>query len=259
MSEVSDDSWYEGSVEWNDNAEWSADSWHESWAWGESEWNTDAESPNLSSMFLSSFENAELNVWVGERDDPTSRSITFRVDSGADKTVVPPSHPAVRGYRLHHDGRTGAAYSTAGKETIYDEGRRVLVGQDQTGQPGPILVDSRQAKCRRPLMAVSEMNKRGNWVCFGPERQGFAFNPKTGRRIDFKPTGGGWDVTLNLEVPNHANKVVQQSLRETKSKRELAEASQQSVAGLEQEAQQQNPHGSLIKILGCNPFDRRGM
>ncbi|MCH2137401.1 MAG: PQQ-like beta-propeller repeat protein, partial [Phycisphaerales bacterium] len=66
---------------------------------------------------------------VDVRSDRSRRSITFGVDTAACRTVVPASHPAARGYRLHKDAESGAAYSTAGKSLVYDEGRRVLVAK----------------------------------------------------------------------------------------------------------------------------------
>ena len=61
------------------------------------------------------------------RDSETGREITFRVDSGAYRTVVPKHHPAVRGYRVRYDQWTGTDYTSAGKDKIKDEGRRALV------------------------------------------------------------------------------------------------------------------------------------
>ena len=50
-------------------------------------------------------------------------------------------------------------------------------------------------------MAVTEMTDCGRWVCFGPQRQGSSFDPRTGHKIEFTPTPGGWDLTMKLEPP----------------------------------------------------------
>ena len=43
-----------------------------------------------------------------------------------------------------------------------------------------------QVDCRRPLMAVTEMTDCGRWACFGPQRQGFSFDPRTGQKIELR-------------------------------------------------------------------------
>ena len=37
--------------------------------------------------------------------------------------------------------------------------------------------------CRRPLMAITEMTDCGRWVCIGPQKRGFNFDPRTGKRL----------------------------------------------------------------------------
>ena len=64
-------------------------------------------------------------------------------------------------------------------------------------------------------MAVTEMTDCGRWVCFGRPRQGFSFDPRTGQKIDFAPTPGGWDMTMTLEAPKRANKVLNKAIHVT--------------------------------------------
>ena len=75
---------------------------------------------------------------------------------------------------------------------------------DETGKP--MAIDRRKVNCRRPLMAVAEMTDCGRWVCFGPQRQGFSFDPRTGQKIEFTPAPGGWDLTMKLEPRREASK-----------------------------------------------------
>ena len=77
-----------------------------------------------------------------------------------------------------------------------------------------MVIESRKVNCRRPLMAVTEMTDCGRWVWFGPQRQVFSFGPRTGKKIDFTPTPGGWDLTMTLEPPESANKVLNKAIQE---------------------------------------------
>ena len=47
--------------------------------------------------------------------------MTFGIDTAACKTVVPANHPAARGYLVHKDSLLGCAYSTAGRDKVYDQ------------------------------------------------------------------------------------------------------------------------------------------
>ena len=103
--------------------------------------------------------------------DPSQRTITFGIDTAACKTVVAANHPVTRGYLIHKDSPLGRAYRTAGRDKVYDEGKRILCTLDGTGKP--MVIESRKVNCRRPLMAVTEMTDCGRRVCFGSKRQGF--------------------------------------------------------------------------------------
>ena len=54
------------------------------------------------------------------------------------------------------------AYSTAGRDKVYDQGKRILCTLDGTGKP--MVIESRKVNCRRPLMAVTEMTDCGRHV-----------------------------------------------------------------------------------------------
>ena len=45
-----------------------------------------------------------------------------------------------------------------------DEGRRLLVSKDPEDRP--MMMESRVAEVRRPLMAVKPMTQQRQWVCF---------------------------------------------------------------------------------------------
>ena len=171
--------------------------------------------------------------------DSSHRTITFGIASAACKTVVPANHPAARGYLIHKDSCLGCAYSSAGKDKVYDPGKRILCTSDASGKP--MVIESRKVNCR-PLMAVTEMTDCGRWVCFGPQRQGFSFDPRTGQEIDFTPTPGGWDLTMTLE-PERANKVLNKAIQEISArKRANVEA---------------RDNGAIT--MGCDPFRRPGI
>ena len=165
---------------------------------------------------------------AGARTDKGRRTITFGVDTAACRTVIPPSHPATRGYVTHWDSESGVPYSTAGKSMVWDEGRRVLVAKQPSGEP--IVIDSRAAQVRRPLMAVKPMTQQGHWVCFGPDRA-FAYKPETGRVIPFEPTGSGWNLTMELEAPADANEKVQSAVEAMNSCERMDEESEMMRVG----------------------------
>ena len=160
-----------------------------------------------------------LEAVMSERDDASSRAITFGVDTAACRTVVTPNHPAVRGYKTHVDPITGTLYSTAGTAGVKDEGRRVLCAANPKG-PDPLVLDTRSAKTRRPLMSVKEMTKKGGWAVFGPER-GFLYRPQTQQIHEFTNTPYGWDWTLELEPPTIANQKVLAAIEQVKVEKSL--------------------------------------
>ena len=156
-----------------------------------------------------------------ERSDPSQRTITFGIDTAACKTVVPTNHPAARGYLGHKDFLLGCAYSTAGRDKVYDQGKRILCTLDDTRKP--MAIESRKVNCRRPFMAVTEMTDCGRRVCFGPQRQGFSFDPRTGQKIEFTQTPGGWDLTMKLEPPEGGNRILNKTIQEISAKKRAAD------------------------------------
>ena len=63
------------------------------------------------------------------------------------------------------------------------------------------------------------MTDCGRWVCFGPQRQGLSFDPRTRQKIDFTPTLGGWDLTMTLEPLERANKMLNKAVQEISAKK----------------------------------------
>ena len=68
----------------------------------------------------------------------------------------------------------------------------------------------RQATVRRPLLAVKPMTAQGQWVCFGPDRA-FAYKIETGNVMPFESIPTGWNLTMELEAPENANKKLQEA------------------------------------------------
>ena len=54
-------------------------------------------------------------------------------------------------------------------------------------------------------MALTEMTDGGRSVCFGPQKQGFSFGPRTGQEIEFTPTPAGWDPTGSNSCGRHTH------------------------------------------------------
>ena len=139
-------------------------------------------------------------------------------------------------------------YRTAGRDKVYDQGKRILCTLDGTGMP--MAIESRKVNCRRPLMAATEMTACGRWVCFGPQRQGFSFDPRTGQKIEFTPTPGGWDLTMKLEPPERVNKTLNKAMQEISAKKRAAVEARDYGAITDTDG--------LVRIMGCDPFRRPG-
>ena len=45
---------------------------------------------------------------------------------------------------------------------------------------------------------------------------------RTGQKIEFTPTPGGWDLTMKLEPPERANKIMIKAIQEISAKRRAA-------------------------------------
>ena len=132
---------------------------------------------------------------------------------------------------------------------MYDQGKRILCTLDETGKP--MAIESRKVDCRRPLMAVTEMTDCGRCVRFGPQRQGFNFDPRTGQKIEFTPTLGGWDLTMKLEPLERADKIMNKAIQEISAKRRAAVEAKDYGAVTDTD-------GS-VRIMGCVPFRRPGI
>ena len=139
-----------------------------------------------------------------ERLDPSQRTVTFGNDTV--QNCCSCQSPCSTWVCGPQNSLLGCAYSTAGRDKVYDQGKRILCTLDKAGKP--TTIESRKANCRRPLMAVTDMTDCGRWVCFGPQRQGFSFDPRTGQKIEFTPTLGGWDLTMKLEPLDRGNKIL---------------------------------------------------
>ena len=153
------------------------------------------------------------------RNDETDRKITFTIDSAACRTVVPSKHRAARGYRVWSDGMTGSQYGTAkrGAPKIQDEGKRVLFTKTAIGEH-PQRLNTRQADVFEPLMSVADMIDHGHMVVFDSEGS-FAVNKDSGRKTHFERTGKKWQVNLQIEAPEKANKKMTQIMAEMRETR----------------------------------------
>ena len=219
---------------------------------GQAQGSAQKEGANLEQLGGLSFCELGLEMaGTAERDDPTDREITFGVDTAACKTVVPSKHPAARGYVVHRDSLTGTEYTTAGTSTVKDEGKRVLCAQGDG--PEPLVIPSRKAPCRRPLLAVKDLTNKGQWVVFGPTKA-FAYQPQGGRVTKFDNTPSGWNWTLKLDAPNMANRKVLEALERRKEEQELqVEAAKVQSGGLPTDM----PEAVRRMITDGTPFVRQ--
>ena len=94
------------------------------------------------------------------------------------------------------------------------------------------------------------MTDCGRWVCFGPQRRSFSFDPRTGQKIEFTPTPGGWDLTMKLELPERANKTLNKANQEISAKKRAAVEARDYGAITDTDR--------LVRIMGCDPFRRPG-
>jgi len=156
----------------------------------------------------------DLCEMADDTEDGDRRTITFAVDTAACRTVVPIEHEACRGYRVHKDAFTGQTYGTASKSgpRIEDKGKRIL----QTKAHGPNLpqrLNTRKADVNKALLAVCDMVDNGHAVLFDSSGS-FALKKATGQKTNFQRVGKGWNLTLELEAPAKANRVMGQMLAE---------------------------------------------
>ena len=187
------------------------------------------------------------------RTDRTARSITFRIDTGACATVVPKDHQATRGYRIWSDAKTGRDYNTAGASKVKDEGRRVLQTKAGGGPQGtPRRLETRAARVSQALMAVVDMVDRGQVVVFDSTRS-FAYHKQTGVETEFVRREGGWDLTLDLEAPEIANKVAQDYLAQMTT--EKLDREKAVTVVVQQNLQEQER--SAPRATPTGPFGRR--
>ena len=131
-------------------------------------------------------------VWT-----PPQRTITFGICTAPCETAVPANHPAARGYLVHKvSSRMCVQHCRQGQGVRPRKENPVHFGCIRKAN----AIESRKVNCRRPLMSVAEMTDCGTGVCFGPQRQGFSFDPRTGKRlISHRHLAAGTYMTMTLE------------------------------------------------------------
>ena len=78
-----------------------------------------------------------------------------------------------------------------------------------------------------------------------------SFDPRTGQKIEFTPTRVGWDLTMKLEPPERANKIMNKAIQEINSKRRAAAIAKDYRAVTDTDG--------LVRIMACDPFRRPGI
>ena len=95
------------------------------------------------------------------------------------------------------------------------------------------------------------MTDCGQWYRFGPQRQGFSFDPRTGQKIEFTPALGGWDLTMKLEPLERANKILNKAIQEISAEKRATVEARDNGAITDTDG--------LVRIMGCDPFRRPGI
>ena len=103
---------------------------------------------------------------------------------------------------------------------IKDEGLRILQTK-VVGGGTPQRLNTRKADVQRPLMAVCDMVDCDHAVLFDSGGS-YAMHKKTGKITPFVRKGKGWDLTLEIDAPEHANEVMKQVISELKEIRQDA-------------------------------------
>ena len=128
-------------------------------SWRDDDWYT-ADSISQTSAAAEEFQHAsigdlrlsnlgfvtDIESFQHDPSAPSQRTLTFGIDTAACNTVVPVNHPAARGYVVHKDSLLGCGYSTAGRDKVYDQGKRILCTLGGTGKP--MATESRKVNCR---------------------------------------------------------------------------------------------------------------
>ena len=78
----------------------------------------------------------------------------------------------------------------------------------------------------------------------------FTYDPRTGQKIHITPTLGGWDLTMTLEPPERANKIMNEAIQEISAKRRTAAIAKDYGAITDTDG--------LVRIMVCDPFRRPG-
>ena len=77
-------------------------------------------------------------------------------------------------------------------------------------------------------------------------RQDFSFDPRTGQKIEFTPTLGGWDLKMKLEPPERANKILNKVIQEISAKKKASAIVRNEGASTDTDG--------FVRIMGCDPF-----
>ena len=187
---------------------------------------------------------------AADRADSTRRHITFGVDSAACVTVVPSEHEAARGYKVWQDSGFGRNYSCANNAKVPDEGLRVLSVKTGGGQK-PVLIRTRKAKVKRPLLAVADFVDSGKSVVFDSEGS-YAICKATGQKTRFERKGRGWDLSFDLQSPEEANTM----LAELRAQRRQEEAVAKEKMALQVAIRPAS--AAPVADYDCCPFSRQG-
>ena len=70
------------------------------------------------------------------------------------------------------------------------------------------------------------------------------------QKIDFTPTPGGWDLTVTLEPPERANKMLNKAVQEISAQKTAAVEARDYGVITDTER--------LVRIMGCDPLRRPG-
>ena len=186
--------WASGSWEHLSEQSWQTEansaSWREAYNWYTAEPSSQASAAaeeiqhaSFGELRLSNFGFASrIEAFQLDQLDPSQRTITFGIGTAACKNCCSCQSPC--GARVLYSQRfftRMCVQHCRQRQSVRPRRERILCTLDASGKP--MVIESRKVNCRRPMTAVTEMTDCGRWVCFGPQRQGFSFDPRTGKRL----------------------------------------------------------------------------
>ena len=113
-----------------------------------------------------------------------------------------------------------------------------------------MAVECRKVDCRRPLTAVTEMTDWSMGLFWTTEARFQFRSVNRAKDLSSPPTLGGWDLTMKLEPPERANKIMNKGIQEISAKKRATAIARDYGAITDTDG--------FVRIMGCDLFRRPG-